>query len=101
MCGVRIRSRFWQVGDLPHGFKGVWLMRRAILRSLAKINLDLRVLQKRADGFHELRTVFQTISLADRIEVSWESGKSEVLLEDSLNIPNNLILLAAEALKLK
>ena len=39
--------------------------RRARVRALAKINLDLRVLGKRPDGYHELRTVFQTISLAD------------------------------------
>ena len=37
------------------------------VRALAKINLDLRVLGKRGDGFHELRTIFQTISLADTI----------------------------------
>ncbi len=43
------------------------------LRSLAKINLDLRVLHKRPDGFHELRTIFQTISLADTIEVEYRA----------------------------
>ena len=42
---------------------------RVRVRSLAKINLDLRVLQKRPDGFHELRTIFQTISLADTIGI--------------------------------
>lgn len=36
----------------------------------AKINLYLRVLHRRADGFHELETLFQAISLADRVTVS-------------------------------
>ena len=37
------------------------------IRAHAKINLDLRVLGMRPDGFHELRTVFQVISLYDSI----------------------------------
>jgi len=40
------------------------------LRAFAKINLGLRVLGRRSDGYHELRTVYQAISLADRIEVT-------------------------------
>jgi 4-diphosphocytidyl-2-C-methyl-D-erythritol kinase len=39
------------------------------LRSFAKINLGLEVTGKRADGFHELRTVFQTIDLCDELHV--------------------------------
>jgi 4-diphosphocytidyl-2-C-methyl-D-erythritol kinase len=68
------------------------------LRSLAKINLDLRVLQKRPDGFHELRTVFQTVSLADQIEIQFEPArKTRLTIDDPLAIPNNLILRAAQS----
>ena len=68
------------------------------LRSLAKINLDLRVLHKRADGFHELRTVFQTISLADSIGIGFERARrTEILLDDPLAIPDNLLVRAAQA----
>jgi 4-diphosphocytidyl-2-C-methyl-D-erythritol kinase len=70
--------------------------RRACVPALAKINLDLRVLGKRADGYHELRTIFQTISLADRIEMAFTPGrKSEVVLDDALAIPDNLAARAA------
>jgi len=72
--------------------------RRATLRSLAKINLDLRVLNRNPDGYHELRTVFQTISLADTIEVEFiASGGIELSIDDDAGIPNNLILRAASA----
>jgi 4-diphosphocytidyl-2-C-methyl-D-erythritol kinase len=39
------------------------------LRSPAKVNLHLQVVGKRGDGYHELRTVFQTIDLADELTV--------------------------------
>ncbi len=73
-------------------------MKSVKLRSLAKINLDLRILHKRDDGFHELRTVFQTIALADAIEIDYEkSRRTDLTIEGSVDIPNNLILRAARA----
>jgi 4-diphosphocytidyl-2-C-methyl-D-erythritol kinase len=75
------------------------MIRRASLRSLAKINLDLRVLHKNADGFHEMRTVFHTISLADLLEVEYEpSRRTEIRIEDPAAIPDNLVVRAARSI---
>ena len=68
------------------------------VRSLAKINLDLRVLHKRPDGFHELRTIFQTISLADTIDIEYARGRTRIEVESNVNIPDNLIVKAAESM---
>jgi 4-diphosphocytidyl-2-C-methyl-D-erythritol kinase len=54
------------------------------VRSFAKINLGLRIGAVRADGFHELRTVYQTIALHDVIRVSVGRGSGiEIRCEDS------------------
>ncbi len=72
--------------------------RRVTIKSLAKINLDLRVLHRNPDGFHELRTVFQTISIADTIDIEYEPARrTEISLDDPLAIPGNLVLKAAQA----
>jgi 4-diphosphocytidyl-2-C-methyl-D-erythritol kinase len=41
------------------------------VEALAKVNLGLYVLYRRRDGYHELRTVFQTVSLGDRIRLDY------------------------------
>ena len=66
--------------------------------SVAKLNLDLRVLYKRPDGYHELRTIFQTITLEDRLSVEFERARrTRIELESSVEIPDNLVLRAAHA----
>ncbi len=70
------------------------------LPSFAKINWTLRVLGKREDGFHELCTVFQTVSLQDTLTFE-ESDKLELTCDDP-RIPtdeSNLIIKAARALQ--
>ncbi|MEO8505486.1 MAG: 4-(cytidine 5'-diphospho)-2-C-methyl-D-erythritol kinase [Acidobacteriota bacterium] len=67
-------------------------------RSFAKVNLHLQVMGRRGDGYHELRTVFQTIDLHDLLSV--EVGGSGVRLEidaPSLAGPENLASRAARA----
>ena len=48
------------------------------VRAYAKVNLSLELLGRRGDGFHDLRTVMQTVSLADDLTVDarFEDGKS-------------------------
>ncbi len=72
-------------------------VRRAAVPSFAKVNLSLKVLGRRPDGYHELRTVFQTVGLADRIEFEFEPARRglEIALDDALAIPDNLVLRAA------
>jgi 4-diphosphocytidyl-2-C-methyl-D-erythritol kinase len=50
-------------------------LRSVRARAHAKVNLDLRVLGTRADGYHELRTVFQSIALTDTITCTARRGK--------------------------
>ena len=45
-------------------------MRSVSLPSFAKINLDLRILGMRPDGYHDLRTVFQSLALFDNVTVT-------------------------------
>lgn len=50
-------------------------MKTLVVDAPAKINLCLHVLGRRLDGYHELAMAMQRVSLADRIEISLESGQ--------------------------
>jgi 4-diphosphocytidyl-2-C-methyl-D-erythritol kinase len=53
-------------------------MREVRIPAFAKINLRLDILGKRPDGYHELRTIFQSVSLRDdlRLRASSQPGIS-------------------------
>ncbi len=67
--------------------------------SFAKLNLDLRVLHRRPDDYHELRTIFQTISLHDTLSIEFERARrTEILLQSSIQIEDNLVVRAARTI---
>jgi 4-diphosphocytidyl-2-C-methyl-D-erythritol kinase len=70
------------------------------LPSFAKLNLDLRVIGKRDDGYHDIFTVFQTVSLCD--EITFEDSDSVELTCSDPIVPTderNLIVQAANILR--
>ncbi len=55
------------------------------MKSFAKINLGLEIMGKRADGYHNLKTIFQTIDLFDTIEIKEnQSGRIHLKGDDPL-----------------
>jgi 4-diphosphocytidyl-2-C-methyl-D-erythritol kinase len=71
------------------------------LPAFAKINLCLDVMGRRPDGYHELRTIFQTISLRDTLELSPTSEPGIFLETNDGSLPRgpeNLVHRAIEAL---
>ena len=70
--------------------------RRARVRAFAKLNLGLKVLGRRPDGYHELRTVLQTIDLADTLEFDFTPARSATINLTSVpEIRDNLVARAA------
>lgn len=72
-----------------------------ILKSFAKINWTLDVLFKREDGYHEIRTIYQTVSLHDRLILSDSASTIEILCDDD-RVPrdeSNLVYKAAAILR--
>jgi 4-diphosphocytidyl-2-C-methyl-D-erythritol kinase len=70
----------------------------------AKVNLTLDVLGKREDGYHDIKSVMQAISLRDDIEIDIGTGAPWRILCDKENIPtdnSNLAWKAAEAFSKK
>ncbi len=72
------------------------------LPAFAKINLRLHILGRRSDGYHELRTIFQTISLHDTLEIE-RTRHHGILLETTdpalPSGPENLVYRAIDAVQ--
>jgi 4-diphosphocytidyl-2-C-methyl-D-erythritol kinase len=67
----------------------------------AKINLSLRVLGRRSDGFHEIETLITPISLCDQIKIDRRPGKQKIAFRcDDPSVPkgeDNIVVRAANA----
>jgi 4-diphosphocytidyl-2-C-methyl-D-erythritol kinase len=80
-------------------------MREVRVPAFAKINLRLDILGKRPDGYHELRTIFQTISLHDdlRLRPSRHPGITLIIYGDARlsqePLRKNLVYRAVDALR--
>ena len=67
--------------------------------AFAKVNLTLDVLGKRADGYHDLQSVMQTVSIRDDVEIDVGTGKPWRLLCSVEGIPTDEKNLAWKAAK--
>jgi len=71
--------------------------------AFAKVNLRLHILEKRPDGYHELRTIFEAIGLHDTLELSLTDGGAEISLETTDPAlpagPENLVWRAIDAMR--
>ena len=80
-------------------------MREVRIPAFAKVNLRLDILGKREDGFHELRTIFQTLTLHDDLvlRASRKPGIALTILgNESLSgepVEKNLVYRAVDALR--
>lgn len=77
------------------------MIKEISLPAFAKINLSLRVLGKRDDGLHEIETIFQTISLQDKLTFSLLDENRIELSCNDFDIPTderNLVVKAARIL---
>lgn len=68
--------------------------------AFAKINLTLDVLGKRDDGYHDLKSIMQTISIRDDIEIDVGTGKPWTLECSKEGIPTDARNLAWKAAKI-
>ena len=58
-------------------------------KAYAKINLYLDILQKRDDGFHDILTIMQIVSLCDEVDISLNMTKelSVKMLNSNIDVP--------------
>lgn len=63
------------------------MSRTVLIESPAKLNLHLDVLNKREDGFHEIYSIFQMISLFDHIKVEEKGLKNDCIIDGPFNFP--------------
>jgi 4-diphosphocytidyl-2-C-methyl-D-erythritol kinase len=96
----RAGRRDLSAGASAAGVRGPGKVELVRVNAFAKINLALHVLGARRDGYHELRTTFQTLALHDTLTFSPSRGSFEMVCDDPA-CPvdrSNLVWRAAERL---
>lgn len=73
---------------------------RLSVRAGAKINLGLRILGRREDGYHDISSIFQEVSLCDVLDISAGPGEGRIHLECSGDLPEGQDNLAWKAARL-
>ena len=68
--------------------------------AFAKLNLTLDVLGKRSDGYHDIQSVMQTISLRDDIQIDLGTGKPWAIVCDKEGVPTDETNLCWKAARL-
>ena len=74
-------------------------MEKLVIRAPAKVNLHLKIIRKRADGYHEISTIFQKVGLFDELTLQKTSAPGISLTVDNPVVPSdstNLVYRAAE-----
>ena len=69
-----------------------------IIEAPAKINLTLEVLGKRPDGYHEIRSVIQTVNFCDSLQITLTKG--DVQFKSNKSVWSGEQSLVAKAVKL-
>jgi len=79
--------------------KGIISMTTLYEGAFAKINLTLDVLDKRPDGYHDIQSVMQTISIRDDVQIDVDTDKPWTLSCDQEGVPTDERNLAWKAAK--
>ncbi|SHN51240.1 4-(cytidine 5'-diphospho)-2-C-methyl-D-erythritol kinase [Fervidobacterium gondwanense] len=64
---------------------------RLLLRTYAKVNLCLDIIRKRSNGYHEISSLFQNISLADKMEIIISNGDGNIQIDSNMHIEDNIL----------
>jgi 4-diphosphocytidyl-2-C-methyl-D-erythritol kinase len=81
------------------GAAGLADMSGFVVRAPAKLNLGLEILGRRDDGFHEIRTVFQSVAIFDRLRLEPASDDELVCSSPGLDQKHNLAWRAVELIR--
>lgn len=73
--------------------------RRYLLRTYAKLNLCLDVIERLNDGYHRIESLFQNISMHDELEVLIQTGRGRFRVEANVRLEGNLLVRVWDLLK--